>query len=131
MLFRSEIGSQASALRPEGRGDQRSDARESHQPYAPGHLNKTFTFDTHVEGKSNQLARAAAALERQIPQADHHLLNRCFALHELVLGDPANVMMLGRVSRTGDWRWEKATLKNRFPQVDLDRLIQDSTSDQE
>ncbi len=55
-----EIGSQASALRPEARRDQRSDARESHQPYAPGHLNKAFTFDTHVEGKSNQLARAAA-----------------------------------------------------------------------
>ncbi len=55
-----EIGSQASALRPEGTGDQRSNPRESHQPYAPGHLNKTFTFDTHVEGKSNQLARAAA-----------------------------------------------------------------------
>ncbi len=55
-----EIGSHASALRPAGRADQRSESRDSHQPYAPGHLNKTFTFDTHVEGKSNQLARAAA-----------------------------------------------------------------------
>ncbi|MDJ0956469.1 MAG: chromosomal replication initiator protein DnaA [Arenicellales bacterium] len=29
-------------------------------PYASGHLNPTFTFRSHVEGKSNQLARAAA-----------------------------------------------------------------------
>jgi chromosomal replication initiator protein len=29
-------------------------------PYAPGRLNPAFTFDNHVEGKSNQLARAAA-----------------------------------------------------------------------
>jgi chromosomal replication initiator protein len=29
-------------------------------PYAPGRLNPEFTFSSHVEGKSNQLARAAA-----------------------------------------------------------------------
>lgn len=29
-------------------------------PYAPGRLHPDFTFDNHVEGKSNQLARAAA-----------------------------------------------------------------------
>ena len=29
-------------------------------PYASGHLNPAFTFRSHVEGKSNQLARAAA-----------------------------------------------------------------------
>lgn len=29
-------------------------------PYAPGKLNPAFTFSNHVEGKSNQLARAAA-----------------------------------------------------------------------
>ena len=29
-------------------------------PYAPSRLNPNFTFDSHVEGKSNQLARAAA-----------------------------------------------------------------------
>jgi chromosomal replication initiator protein len=29
-------------------------------PYGPGKLNPNFTFESHVEGKSNQLARAAA-----------------------------------------------------------------------
>lgn len=29
-------------------------------PYAPGRLHPDFTFENHVEGKSNQLARAAA-----------------------------------------------------------------------
>lgn len=29
-------------------------------PYATGRLNPTFTFENHIEGKSNQLARAAA-----------------------------------------------------------------------
>jgi len=29
-------------------------------PYAPGRLNPAFTFSNHVEGKSNQMARAAA-----------------------------------------------------------------------
>ncbi len=33
---------------------------ESSLPYAGGMLNANYSFDTHVEGKSNQLARAAA-----------------------------------------------------------------------
>ena len=33
---------------------------EERSPYGPGKLNPSFTFDSHVEGKSNQLARAAA-----------------------------------------------------------------------
>jgi len=32
----------------------------SKEPYNAGRLNPAFTFDNHVEGKSNQLARAAA-----------------------------------------------------------------------
>lgn len=36
------------------------DINESPLPYTGGRLNRDYTFDTHVEGTSNQLARAAA-----------------------------------------------------------------------
>lgn len=39
---------------------QAASAAAQHSPYTSGHLNPSFTFSTHVEGKSNQLARAAA-----------------------------------------------------------------------
>ena len=35
-------------------------AKPERSVYAPGRLNPAFTFSSHVEGKSNQLARAAA-----------------------------------------------------------------------
>jgi len=44
------LGSQPDAVAP---------VRSASQPYA-GALNPDFTFDNHVEGKSNQIARAAA-----------------------------------------------------------------------
>ena len=51
-----EIGSSATAT-----ADPANTTQESRRsPYAPGRLNPAFTFSTHVEGKSNQLARAAA-----------------------------------------------------------------------
>ncbi len=34
--------------------------KETKQPYCGGALNSDYTFNTHVDGKSNQLARAAA-----------------------------------------------------------------------
>jgi len=37
-----------------------ADKESERSPYAPGRLNPEFTFSSHVEGKSNQLARAAA-----------------------------------------------------------------------
>ena len=40
---------------------------ESNQPYKGGIMNKKHTFDTHVEGTSNQLARAAALQVGQSP----------------------------------------------------------------
>ena len=46
----------ASAARPTGRREVQVEGGIQHQSF----LNKTFTFDTFVEGKSNQLAHAAA-----------------------------------------------------------------------
>ncbi|MGK0248260.1 MAG: chromosomal replication initiator protein [Oleispira sp.] len=46
----------SSSARPTGRRDVQVEGGIQHQSF----LNKTFTFDTFVEGKSNQLAHAAA-----------------------------------------------------------------------
>lgn len=59
-----DVGSQAvdyqnqPASAPGLDAEQEPDSDRS--PYAPGRLHPDFTFDNHVEGKSNQLARAAA-----------------------------------------------------------------------
>lgn len=42
---------------------------ESSLPYSGGILNSEYTFDSHVEGKSNQLARAAALQTGKSPGA--------------------------------------------------------------
>lgn len=43
-------------------------------PYTPGRLNPDFTFDNHVEGKSNQLARAAATQVGENPGSAYNPL---------------------------------------------------------
>ncbi len=43
-------------------------------PYAPGRLHPDFTFENHVEGKSNQLARAAAIQVGENPGHAYHPL---------------------------------------------------------
>lgn len=56
-----DVGSQVMAEpaeTPTGSGSPGPVSERS--PYAPGRLHPDFTFDNHVEGKSNQLARAAA-----------------------------------------------------------------------
>jgi len=56
-----DVGSQAMAEPVESpAGSESSDPASERSPYAPGRLHPDFTFDNHVEGKSNQLARAAA-----------------------------------------------------------------------
>ena len=50
-----EAGSENGKIRPGNRT-----GTESELPYSGGILNRDYLFDTHVEGKSNQLARAAA-----------------------------------------------------------------------
>jgi len=59
------VGSQAAGLAPQAAASKpasrpRAEAETAPSPYAPGRLHPDFTFDNHVEGKSNQLARAAA-----------------------------------------------------------------------
>ncbi len=76
-----EVGSQSGAPRAAVPG-QRSD----HLPRRPamlGRLNPDFTFDTHVEGKSNQLARAAA---RQVGENPGGAYNPLFIYGGVGLG---------------------------------------------
>ncbi|HSH44051.1 MAG TPA: chromosomal replication initiator protein DnaA [Arenicellales bacterium] len=62
-----EVGSHAAAPEPDqqaqaqpARQDNGSNGESEPSPYTPGRLHPDFTFESHVEGKSNQLARAAA-----------------------------------------------------------------------
>lgn len=60
-----EIGSYGVELPDNGTSDSnaavtQTQALDSSQPYSGGILNRDYNFETHVEGKSNQLARAAA-----------------------------------------------------------------------
>jgi chromosomal replication initiator protein len=58
MSLNLEVGSQSGTARAAA-PDQRP-GQPPRRPVTLGRLNPAFTFDTHVEGKSNQLARAAA-----------------------------------------------------------------------
>ena len=55
-----EVGSQEVETIVAPRRGKEADANAVLQRYQGGKLNPEFTFDKHVEGKSNQLARAAA-----------------------------------------------------------------------
>jgi len=58
-----EIGShevRPSFAAPDDSNERNARAGLTASRYSPGKLNPDFTFDSHVEGKSNQLARAAA-----------------------------------------------------------------------
>ncbi|NKB77964.1 MAG: chromosomal replication initiator protein DnaA [Gammaproteobacteria bacterium] len=55
-----EIGSYGLESKPTLEKNRLSSPVESDQPYKGGIMNEDYTFDTHVEGPSNQLARAAA-----------------------------------------------------------------------
>ena len=57
--------------------------QESTQPYSGGSLNSEYVFSKHVEGKSNQLARAAAA---QVGQSPGQAFNPLFIYGGVGLG---------------------------------------------
>ncbi|NOZ09472.1 MAG: chromosomal replication initiator protein DnaA [Gammaproteobacteria bacterium] len=59
VLVQIEVGSQSGTSVGSKGPVTRSRAPDRSEAYS-GRLNSDFTFDTHVEGKSNQLARAAA-----------------------------------------------------------------------
>jgi len=70
--IRLEIGSYGldSPFDSNGNGKDRKQARlrsDSNTPYSSGTLNPDFVFSTHIEGKSNELARAAALQVSQNP----------------------------------------------------------------
>jgi chromosomal replication initiator protein len=58
LQVRFEIGSKKTAAAPKPNGSAKS--QDAKKPVRPEFLNKQYTFDTFVEGKSNVLARAAS-----------------------------------------------------------------------
>lgn len=81
-----DVGSQAVAPQPQNpsTGDaKRPKDTSERSPYAPGRLHPDFTFENHVEGKSNQLARAAAI---QVGENPGHAYNPLFIYGGVGLG---------------------------------------------
>ncbi len=66
-----EVGSQSSGSHP---GAARRGSVVIKRPTIIGRLNPEYTFETHVEGKSNQLARAAARQVGENPGAAYNPL---------------------------------------------------------
>ncbi|MDH3378740.1 MAG: chromosomal replication initiator protein DnaA [Gammaproteobacteria bacterium] len=75
------IGSQAGA--DANKLDATAGRSRNPQQYATSRLNASFTFQTHVEGKSNQLARAAA---RQVGENPGRAYNPLFIYGGVGLG---------------------------------------------
>jgi len=63
--------------------ESEASADTGRSPYAPGRLHPDFTFENHVEGKSNQLARAAAT---QVGENPGHAYNPLFIYGGVGLG---------------------------------------------
>lgn len=82
-----DVGSQALYSAPgEAEAAPAAEPRNSEpdrSPYAPGRLHPNFTFESHVEGKSNQLARAAAT---QVGENPGHAYNPLFIYGGVGLG---------------------------------------------
>lgn len=74
-----EVGSQPRPVPSVARGPEvplspGSGATPRRQPFVFGRLNPDFTFGTHIEGKSNQLARAAAKQVSENPAGAYNPL---------------------------------------------------------
>ncbi|MHB8427966.1 MAG: chromosomal replication initiator protein DnaA [Acidiferrobacterales bacterium] len=80
-----EIGEQAEGgkTEPAPRGGLAGERTAKRPVVVPGRLNPEFTFETHVEGKSNQLARAAA---RQVGENPGGAYNPLFIYGGVGLG---------------------------------------------
>jgi len=88
-----DVGSQAATSGPSGEEaaepseatppEASNGANTERSPYAPGRLRPEFTFENHVEGKSNQLARAAAI---QVGENPGHAYNPLFIYGGVGLG---------------------------------------------
>ncbi|MFQ5937488.1 MAG: chromosomal replication initiator protein DnaA [Acidiferrobacterales bacterium] len=78
-----EVGGQEASIVEAPAHVAQADARAPHVSPVVSRLNAEFTFDTHVEGKSNQLARAAA---RQVGENPGKAYNPLFIYGGVGLG---------------------------------------------
>lgn len=91
-----EIGSQGPAG---GSGELASRAGVKREPRVSGRLNPDFTFATHIEGKSNQLARAAA---RQVGENPGGAYNPLFIYGGVGLGKTHLMQAAGHLMTAQD-----------------------------
>ncbi len=89
-----------------------------------GRLNADFTFDTHVEGKSNQLARAAA---RQIGENPGRAYNPLFIYGGVGLGKTHLMQAAGNLILTRSPRAAVAYVHSEGFVADMVRALQHNT----
>ncbi|MDD9858732.1 MAG: chromosomal replication initiator protein DnaA [Gammaproteobacteria bacterium] len=99
-LVQVEIGGHGSADAVRSAGSARLAAgNRSPQPYAGGAMNDNFTFEKHVEGNSNQLARAAAL---QVGKNAGRAYNPLFIYGEVGLGKTHLMQAAGHLMQHTD-----------------------------
>ena len=89
--------------------------------YDIGRLNKTFTFDTHVEGKSNQLARAAAI---QVGENPGGAYNPLFIYGGVGLGKTHLMQAAGNLILSHDSRAKVAYVHSERFVADMVKALQ-------
>ena len=89
--------------------------------YSPGKLNPEFTFDSHVEGKSNQLARAAAI---QVGENPGRAYNPLFIYGGVGLGKTHLMQAAGNLIVQHDPRAQVAYIHSERFVADMVKALQ-------
>ncbi len=113
------IGSQAGA--DANKPDATAGPARGRQPYPTSRLNTSFTFQTHVEGKSNQLARAAA---RQVGENPGRAYNPLFIYGGVGLGKTHLMQAAGNLIITQNPNAEVAYVHSERFVADMVKALQ-------
>src|SRR5690606_37636649 len=121
-----EVGSRTTALQPASASSDRSPVKEA--PVVVGsRLNPDFTFENFVEGKSNQLARAAAL---QVAENPGRAYNPLFIYGGVGLGKTHLMHAVGNVIRSRNDRARVAYVHSERFVGDMVKALQHNTINQ-
>ena len=117
----SEVSIEVGSTRQLQPRTERSRADNDKRPSAVGRLSPDFTFETHVEGKSNQLARAAA---RQVGENPGGAYNPLFIYGGVGLGKTHLMQAAGNLLLTRNPRANVAYVHSERFVADMVRALQ-------
>ena len=117
----SEVSIEVGSTRQLQPRTERSRAENDRRPSAVGRLSPDFTFETHVEGKSNQLARAAA---RQVGENPGGAYNPLFIYGGVGLGKTHLMQAAGNLLLTRNPRANVAYVHSERFVADMVRALQ-------